>query len=163
MNHIAIRIATMVTADRRALGVYLHASEIDVYFFCATLGCVGPVTPRLQTLFRRQRSAPSQVRPRTCRALRPAPHLHHPRARRTPRTARNASEVPETTGIRLDPTKPPKARHEQSLDDHAMEVQVFIDGHLSRMSFLTDLTPGTLRATSTALSIFAWDLTKPLS
>ena len=35
--------------------------------------------------------------------------------------------------------------------------------HLSFMSFLTDLTPATPRATSTALLTFACELTKPLS
>src|SRR5258706_8192564 len=35
--------------------------------------------------------------------------------------------------------------------------------HLTRMSFLTDFTPLTLRATSTALLMSAWDRTKPLS
>src|SRR3990172_8757025 len=35
--------------------------------------------------------------------------------------------------------------------------------HLIRMSFLTDFPPATPRATCTALSTSAWDLTKPLS
>ena len=35
--------------------------------------------------------------------------------------------------------------------------------HLSRMSFLTDTTPLTPRATSTALLLSAWELTKPLN
>ena len=33
----------------------------------------------------------------------------------------------------------------------------------TRMSFLTDVTPGTLRATSTALLMLACELTKPLN
>ncbi len=35
--------------------------------------------------------------------------------------------------------------------------------YLMRMSFLTDFTPPTARATSTALFAAAWELTKPLS
>jgi len=35
--------------------------------------------------------------------------------------------------------------------------------YFSRISFLTDVTPPTPRATSTALLIFAWEVTKPLN
>ena len=37
------------------------------------------------------------------------------------------------------------------------------DYYLSRMSFLTDVTPWTARVTSTAVLMLAWELTKPLS
>jgi hypothetical protein len=35
--------------------------------------------------------------------------------------------------------------------------------YLRRMEFVTDFTPLTLRVTSTALSMSAWELTKPLN
>jgi hypothetical protein len=48
-----------------------------------------------------------------------------------------------------------------------VNCQEFQDGstchHLIRMSFLTDFTPATLRATLTAWSMSACGLTKPLS